>query len=63
MPINSRDAERITEEYNPEFDMRRDGPRVTWAENDLALLVIQLISEVKQLREDLDWLTRKTDTE
>jgi len=44
---------RIEAKYNPEFDMRRDGPPVTWAEMDLAEAVTELAAKVEELETKL----------
>jgi len=47
--MNTRPLERITEAYNPEFDVIPGGPNVTWAANDLAEFVMALVKRVEEL--------------
>ena len=47
-------VERIISRHDPENDCRPDGPAVTWAEEALASMVIELVNEVKRLKDEID---------
>ena len=55
--MNTRRIERIIESYNPEFDVIPNGPSVTWAANDLAEFLLDLVDEVEKLKTQLSQLT------
>lgn len=45
--------QKIEGRYNPEFDIIPDGPRVTWAEAELAEAIKSLLARIKVLEAEL----------
>jgi hypothetical protein len=40
---------KIASRYNPENDLIPIGPMVTWAENELMLVVLALVDKIREL--------------
>lgn len=45
--------QKIEGRYDPEFDLIPDGPRVTWAEAELAEAIKALLARIKVLEAEL----------
>jgi hypothetical protein len=46
--------ERIAKEYNPNRDLDPSAPRVNWVEKSLLDAIIDLQSQIDELKENLD---------
>ena len=49
-------VQKIEGRHNPEFDVIPDGPRVTWAEAELADAIKQLLIRIKDLEAQIERL-------
>ena len=47
---------KILNRYNPNFDLDPMAPPVTWAENEIAITVINLAVELRELRLEVETL-------
>lgn len=55
--------DKIQRHYDPEFDMIPNGPRVTWAESDLADAIATLLHRVEELEEQVTRLQEGSELE
>ena len=51
--MNDSRIQRIINQHDPENDVHYTGPRVTWAEAELASAVIELINELAVVKAQL----------
>lgn len=61
--MNISSLERIINRHDPENDLIPDGPRVTWAEVDLAEFVLKLVDRVAELEAEIKRLKSDDDND